>query len=444
MAIRLSILLTAVGSLLLISTLQPQRSGIAAPTVAEKALTVAQMLADEERPSSHATAPKEEESALPEEETAPPKEEAEEAAAPETKEETRSTTLLAWSIPPLSSSDAPTATGHPDSTIGVYLTGNSIARSDGFFEQTLDAIMNVPGAAIVIDVKESYVYFDTTSEIAQELHLVREKYDLIEIIKKAKEKGIYTIARYVVAKDENLASLRPDTHIRHPETQRSVGSLWVDPSNATVLEYNEQVLRDVIIAGVDEINLDYIRYPTEYAPSLIGLTGDEKADHVEAFLKMVRENIDELSPETKLGISTYAILGWDFAINFERLGQDIARFAPLVDIISPMAYPASFTNGYYFNPYEDPRSRMYFLVYRTLTGYQDLLGEDSWKLRPWIQGYRVTPWDMREQMDAVYDAGLCGFTVWSPSNIYRSLYSVLEDFSIPEHCRETQKIVRSD
>lgn len=413
MYMRLSIILTAVGSLLLISPLQPQRSGIAG-TTAQKGLAVSQILADEELLSSHATAPEE--------------------------EEARSDTLLALSIPLLSSSDEPVVTAHPDTAIGVYLTGNSIARSDGFFEQTLEEISDAPGAAIVIDVKESFVYFDTTSDIAEKLHLVREKYDLAEVIKKAKERGIYTIARYVVAKDEGLAPLRPDTHIRHPETQRSVGSRWVDPSNATVLEYNEQVLRDVITAGVDEINLDYIRYPTEYAPYLIGLTGDEKADHVEAFLKMTRETIDELGAETQLGISTYAILGWDFAINFEMLGQDIARFAPLVDIISPMAYPASFAKGHYYNPYEDPRSRMYYLVYRTLTGYQELLGEDSWKLRPWIQGYRTTPWDMREQMDAVYDAGLCGFTVWSPSNIYRSLYTVLENFSIPELCKEAQKI----
>lgn len=46
---------------------------------------------------------------------------------------------------------------------------------------------------------------------------------------------------------------------------------------------------------------------------------------------------------------------------------------------------------------------MYWLVYRTLTGYNDLLGpEHSGKIRPWIQGYGVTTKDMQDQMRAVY------------------------------------------
>jgi hypothetical protein len=135
-----------------------------------------------------------------------------------------------------------------------------------------------------------------------------------------------------------------------------------------------------------------------------------------------------------LGISTYAILGWNYPVNLEPLGQDVVRFAPLLDVISPMAYPATFAEGSYYNPAKHPRSRMYYLVYRTLRGYDELLGEQSWKLRPWIQGYGITAKNLRDEIDAVFDAGACGFTVWNAENRYDLVYKVLPSVVRPERC----------
>ncbi|MDD4762133.1 MAG: putative glycoside hydrolase, partial [Candidatus Pacebacteria bacterium] len=176
------------------------------------------------------------------------------------------------------------------------------------------------------------------------------------------------------------------------------------------------------------------RYPTEYPLAAVGLTGQEKADRIEEFLKMARRVIDEEGGHTKLGISTYAILGWNFPVNFEPLGQDIARFAPLLDVISPMAYPSTFAPGAYYNPAKHPRSRMYYLVYRTLTGYRDLLGDQSWKLRPWIQGYGITQKNLKDQIDAVFDSGSCGFTIWNASNEYGTFMKMLPDVKRPHGC----------
>lgn len=150
---------------------------------------------------------------------------------------------------------------------------------------------------------------------------------------------------------------------------------------------------------------------------------------------MTREVIDRVSPSTKFGISTYAILGWNFPVNLEPLGQHIPRFEPYVDVISPMAYPATFAAGSYYNPAKHHRSRMYYLVYRTLTGYNELVGEEhQYKIRPWIQGYGVTTQNMRDQMDAVYDAAHCGFQVWSAGNDYKPTYAALSLSPQPERC----------
>lgn len=321
----------------------------------------------------------------------------------------------------------------PHNQVGVYLTSNSMSRESKRSE-TFEALQNSIGNSFVFDVKGSYVYFESSAPLASEMKLVRPMYDLPAIIQEAKDNGLYTIGRFIVAKDPSMASRKPETQIQNIFTGKGIGDKWVNPGHEKVLEYNEQVLRDLIASGVDEVNFDYIRYPTEYSQKAINLTGEQKADNIELFLQMARAAVEEMGSNTKLGISTYAILGWNFPINFEPLGQDIARFAPLVDVISPMAYPSTFSVGGYYNSSRHPGSRMYYLVYRTLEGYKELLGEDSWKLRPWIQGYYVNSQNLQDQANAVYDAGLCGYTVWSAQNLYGEFFKALENLEVPENC----------
>jgi len=322
-----------------------------------------------------------------------------------------------------------------DNKMGIYLAASNVAK-DQYFVGMLDRLVAAGGSALVFDVKGSFVYFRTASPLAAQMELVLPLYDLPEVVSMAKQKGLYTIARLIAASDPVFSGRMPDVRIRHPKTGVAVGNTWVDLGHPTVLEYNRQVIRDVVSSGIDELNIDYIRYPTEYAQSAIGLTGSEKADHVEKFVRMARETIDEFGPSTRLGLSTYAILGWNYPVNLETLGQDVVRFAPLLDVISPMAYPATFAEGAYYKPDVHPRSRMYYLVYRTLTGYAELLGPaHAQKLRPWIQGYSINDRDLREEIDAVFDAGACGFTVWNASNSYESAFRVLPKLQVPERCR---------
>ena len=319
--------------------------------------------------------------------------------------------------------------------IGVFFTQTSV-KNEKYYIETLDRLSALTGSALIFNVKAGVVHFAAAAPMAEDLDLIVPFYDLPTVIAQAHERGVTTIGRFVALKDPNLAQLLPATQIRHPKTGRSVGGIWVDPGSPQVLTHNEQILRNLVEAGIDEINLDYIRYPTEYSLAAVGLTGQEKADRIEEFLKMARRVIDEEGGHTKLGISTYAILGWNFPVNFEPLGQDIARFAPLLDVISPMAYPSTFAQGAYYNPAKHPRSRMYYLVYRTLTGYRDLLGDQSWKLRPWIQGYGITQKNLRDQIDAVFDSGSCGFTIWNASNEYGTFMKMLPDVKRPDGCME--------
>jgi hypothetical protein len=331
--------------------------------------------------------------------------------------------------------DPPAAVRKPPNQRGPYLSAPAVGKA-GFLDYTFEQMDSFKSNAFVMDVKGSNVYFDANAPLARELGLVKPKYDIREVLDRAHAKGYYVIGRFIALKDPLFSSLNSKAQIRHPKTNVSVGSVWVDGSHATTLEYNEQILRSLVASGIDEVNLDYIRYPTEYGQWQIGLTGAEKADRIEQFIKMARRVIDEVHPQTKLGISSYAILGWNFKVNLEPLGQDVVRFAPYLDVISPMAYPSTFSRNAYWDPKVNKSSRAYYLVWKTLDGYKKLLGEEhAWKLRPWIQAYYMTSTEIRDEIDAVYDSGACGFTFWNANANFGPAYGALKQrTNIPERC----------
>lgn len=324
-----------------------------------------------------------------------------------------------------------------DNRFGIYVTANTM-KDDERLDRFMDGVAKVNGSAIVVEVKGGYAFFTTTSELAAKYDLVRPMGDLTQVIDRAHRKGLYVIGRFIALNDPLLAQRAPETRVKHPKSGVGLGETWVDGSHPTVLEYNRQLLKDLVVTGIDEVNLDYIRFSTELPGILAGYSTEEKVAHIEEFVKMAREVINEYSPKTKLGLSTYAILGWNYDVNLNALGQDVVKFAPLVDVISPMAYPSTFSvDGGYYNPDKHKGSRDYYLVWRTLEGYKKLLGEEVGreKLRPWIQGYFITQKQVLDQVQAVYDAGLCGFTVWNANNNYETTLTALAAMpKVPEHC----------
>jgi len=328
-------------------------------------------------------------------------------------------------------------TMRPDNRYGVYLTPTSVKRAD-FLKQTMDSIVAAGGNAFVMDVKGSFVYFQSDAPMAVKLDQIRPAYDIKAVVDQAHERDLYVIARVIALKDGVFAEKNPQAQVRYPKSGQIMNTTWTDGSHPDTLQYNKEIIEDLVASGVDEVNLDYIRFTTETPDALRGYSGQQKADKIEPFIKMVREVIDRVNPKVQFGISSYAILGWNFPINLEALGQDVVRFAPYLDIISPMAYPATFTSPEYYNPAKHPRSRNYWLVYRTMTGYRDLLGpEHAKKLRPWIQGYYVGAKDVKDQIEAVYDAGFCGFTMWNANNNYEQSYLGMKQAlpNRPERCK---------
>jgi len=84
-----------------------------------------------------------------------------------------------------------------------------------------------------------------------------------------RENNAYTIARIVTFKDNPLALNRPDLAIHNTATGGpwidGEGLAWADPFREEVWDYNIALAKEAAEKGFDEVQFDYIRFPTDPA-----------------------------------------------------------------------------------------------------------------------------------------------------------------------------------
>ena len=83
----------------------------------------------------------------------------------------------------------------------------------------------------------------------------------------SRRRGIYTIARIVTFKDNILANARPDLAIIDTRTGKpwidNEKLAWVDPFREEVWDYNIAIGQEAVRRGFDEVQFDYVRFPTD-------------------------------------------------------------------------------------------------------------------------------------------------------------------------------------
>ena len=294
------------------------------------------------------------------------------------------------------------------------------AHLPGGFEKFKKLILDNKLNSLVIDMKDDYglMRFDAQDPLLTQKGVV-SKYalDLDKFVKTFKEENIYLIARIVVFKDRNLANYnngqyavwdkkynRPWQGISGSETledgttqTKYYDEAWVDPFCPEVWEYNVAIAKELIARGFDEIQFDYIRFPTDgqnlYNASYRWQTqGMDKEGALRSFLSYARENID-----APIGIDIYGANGW--YRSGTRTGQDVETLAQYVDVICPMFYPSHFEHKFmnYYPNEERPYRIYYYGTYRNT-----VIARDRVVVRPWVQAFFLNvPYD-RQFYDKEY------------------------------------------
>lgn len=297
---------------------------------------------------------------------------------------------------------------------GIYFTSSTAAGETG--KRLVEKLSAVSGNMIVFDVKE------TPGTVADSTKLVAT-------VRSLKEKGMYVVARIVVFKDQKTTSTHPSWAIQRAGGgvwRDEKGIAWLDPSNVDAQNYIIDLAKDVAATGVDEIQYDYVRFPTEGSLSTMRFqsVGKEKWPAIRDFLRRSREAL--MPSGVALSADIFGIVGWNKGYDAKSTGQKIECLAPYVDAIYPMGYPSHFGPG--FAGYTNPADKPYDFTQKTTKFFVDFAEGTSTSIRPWLQAftYRVTiPYNtdyIFQQMKAAKDAGGTGFALWNAGNNYEVVW----------------------
>ncbi len=310
----------------------------------------------------------------------------------------------------------------PTHVRGIHLT-SAAAGSVKFRERFTPLLSNDKLNTIVIAVKEydGVICLPNTS--------VAKKYNiptwpipkLKEYLEELKNRGIYTIARIVVFKDNALATKHPELAVKNPDGSvwhDYKGNCWTDPYNKEVHQYNIEIAKAAVEIGFDEIQFDYIRFPSDGNIKLCRYSQNHSSTTATlALLEFLSAAKQQLSP---IPISI-DVFGLTPSVNHDMgIGQRFLEMANIVDYISPMTYPSHYRKGEYGIP--DPNKEPYNTVFRTISDAKKLLGEQYKKLRPYLQdfslGYKYGKYEVEQQIKACYNNGIFDWLLWDPKCKY--------------------------
>lgn len=324
----------------------------------------------------------------------------------------------------------------PKKLKAIYVTGWK-AGSSKYIDELIEIANTTEINAMVIDVKsdDGYITFDMDIPIANEIGATNNAgiRNIEELMDKLRENNIYPIARIVVFKDPYLAEKRPDLAIKNKDGTifRSKGVAWANPYNKEVWDYVMDISKEAAKVGFKEIQFDYIRFEENLKVELadLGPLANEKSK-MEIINDFTEYAVKQLKP---LGVFVSAdVFGTVITskIDAEIVGQDYVEMAKHLDYICPMIYPSHYADGSFGIAYPDLQP--YEIVLRSMEASNEKLaqipeGEHRAIVRPWLQDFTASwidhyqpygPKQVREQIQATYDAGLDEWILWSPSNRY--------------------------
>lgn len=323
----------------------------------------------------------------------------------------------------------------PYNAKAVYLTAYT-AASNKNLQKIIDLIKKTELNAVVIDIKDysGKVFYSVSSPKIKNLATEEPILDLNKIISQLHQENIYAIARIVVFQDPALANKRRDLAI---VTKNGVpwkdnkGLSWMDPASFDVWNYNINLAKEVAKFGFDEINFDYIRFPSDgNLNALVFPVWDKKksrAEVIKNFAEYVKQEFDGEDFWFSADIFGMTLEAKDDM----GIGQVLENIFLNFDIVVPMVYPSHYHSGY--DGFKNPAVYPYEVILNSLTKAKERILKNpeipqeekdnlSKKIRPWLQHFDLgavySPEMIKKEKKAVYDAGFESWYMWDPKNAY--------------------------
>ena len=310
---------------------------------------------------------------------------------------------------------------YPEEIRGVHVT-MALASIPGKIDQYLSLTKHGLNT-LELDIKDEngeVGFRKPKVPLAREVGAAKDYYNPAEVAEKAHAAGVYLIGRIVCFEDPILSQNAPRYAIRTSSGgvwTTAAGLGWVNQYDKRVWDYNIALGKAAAKAGFDEIQFDYVRFPTDGDLSSAvfhGKTDQTKTQVITSFAKYAGE---QLKP---LGVRVSADVFGLSATRNMGIGQRPQKLGAYLDTIYPMVYPSHFGPGEYNLP--DPNAQPGRTVGLALRDFdRQLTGLDT-RLVPWLQDFSLgrtyTLADVQDQIEAARDSGAEGFLLWNAAGLY--------------------------
>ncbi len=309
----------------------------------------------------------------------------------------------------------------PEEIRGVHVTG-PLMSLPGKFRQYL-ALKRYGLNTVEVDVKDetgNVAFIKGAPTLAVKDGAARAYYNAKAVAAQAHKAGVYLIGRVVTFED-------PITAVAHPELaiHRSDGSLWhtngglawLNPYSRAAWTYDVDVAVSAAKAGFDEIQFDYVRFPSDGDLSIIRYPGAHpqpmKAT-IAAFLAYAAGRLHPL--RVRVSVDVFGLA----ATHDLGIGQYPAQVGKVVDAIYPMTYPSHYSSGEYNLP--DPNAAPGATVRDSLRDFRTQLAGRKALLVPWLQDFSLgrtySFTDVAAQIASARALDAGGFMLWNASGLY--------------------------
>jgi hypothetical protein len=311
---------------------------------------------------------------------------------------------------------------------GVYYTTTTANSVSGI---ELGRELKEHGSKIItIDIQTGYgkLAYDSQHPLSKDLDNVHVIYDdPMAMLDRYHELGYYVIARFVMFKQGNLAYERPDWMLKDKGTnipyETREGRVWLDSSNPELRLYLIDIAKEIATLGFDEIQFDYVRFPSAGKGGKIYYSWGRDAEitrdeSITEFVAMAAEELHKMG--VPLSLDVFGIIAWN-DLDWRLIGQNLPELAKHVDYLSPMGYPSHFGAG--FAGYPDPGNQEYEITKVTMQKFITQTLNTGVRYRPWIQGFALGSNNfgggyIENQVRALQELGIGEFIVWNARNDY--------------------------
>lgn len=320
----------------------------------------------------------------------------------------------------------------PDQVKAIYMT-SCVASTPSLRNKLSELFVNTEINSIIIDIKDYSGRLSIPTEDKELQTNIKVGCfipDIKDFISTLHKKGVYVIGRITVFQDPYYSKLHSELAVK----KASDGSVWkdrkglsfIDVSAKPYWEYISKIGHESVAIGFDELNFDYIRFPSDGDMKNISYPWSKKMEKKEA-LRLFFGYLKKQFRDTGAKISADLFGMTTTNTDDLNIGQYLEYTLPYFDYVAPMVYPSHYPPTW--NGIKNPAEKPYEVVYYSMKKAYERASTTPEKLRPWLQDFNLgatyTAGMVRAQIKAVYDVGLDSWMLWSASNRYTT--SALEN-----------------